>query len=144
MTLPLFAYGTLLAGAKHRISAHLREMSRPMGHATFQGRLYIVTDPDDPTNAYPAALPSADPADVVHGELYQITGDAERLYKLLDRFEGCWPDWPQPYEYLRREISVVRDGGETIQATAYLYTWDVSRARHVPAGRYRGELGDVR
>jgi gamma-glutamylcyclotransferase (GGCT)/AIG2-like uncharacterized protein YtfP len=142
--LPLFVYGTLLSGAGHRMGALLREHARLIGPGSFQGRLYIIPDPDDPSNAYPGAIPSGAPGDRVHGELYQVVGDAERLMAALDQFELCGPGSPEPHEFLCREIAVEQPDGSTLRAKTYLYTWDVSAARPVPSGRYTENGAHVR
>jgi gamma-glutamylcyclotransferase (GGCT)/AIG2-like uncharacterized protein YtfP len=117
----------------------LRENARYAGEASIRARLYIIRDPDDPVNTYPGAVPTADPADHLYGELYEITGDTARLYAVLDRFEGCSPDWPEPHEFLRRNVEVELMDGQAAAAIAYLYTWDVSLAKYVASGRYTNE-----
>ena len=132
----LFVYGTLLANANHALGALLRRHATATGAGSIRARLYIIADPDDATNAYPGAVPSGDRDDRVHGEIYALTGDPARLLATLDEFEHCSPGRPEPYEFLRRIVPVDADGGAVIKAMTYLYTWDVSRARHVPGGRY--------
>jgi gamma-glutamylcyclotransferase (GGCT)/AIG2-like uncharacterized protein YtfP len=142
--LPFFVYGTLLSGAGHQMGALLREHARLIGPGSFQGRLYIVPDPDDPSNAYPGAVPSGAIGDRVHGELYQITGDQDRLLAALDQFELCGPEHPEPHEFLSRQITVELADGTRLRAKTYLYTWDVSQARPVPGGRYTENGAKVR
>jgi gamma-glutamylcyclotransferase (GGCT)/AIG2-like uncharacterized protein YtfP len=142
--LPLFVYGTLLTNAGHRMGALLRANARRIGPGSFPGKLYIVPDPDDPANSYPGAVPGPANGNLVHGELYEITGDAEDLLAKLDAFEECGPDRAQPHEFLRREILVTRPDGHTRAAMAYLYTWDVSEARPIPSGRYTENGAHVR
>ncbi len=141
----LFVYGTLLTLADHPLGASMREHCRRLGPGSIQARLYIIDDPDEPgINSYPGAVPSGDADDSVHGEVYRVTGNAAELFMILDRYEACSPDRPQPHEFQRRSMPVRIVGGEPVEATVYLYTWDVSRARHVPSGRYDGHLGNVR
>jgi gamma-glutamylcyclotransferase (GGCT)/AIG2-like uncharacterized protein YtfP len=144
MDLPLFVYGTLLASARHPLGDHLRTHSHALGPARLRGRLYLITDPDDPTNAYPGAIPTADPADAVHGELYALTGDVPALLATLDAFEACSPEWPEPHEFLRRRVEVVEARGRCTPAIAYLYTWDVASARHIPSGCFTGSGALIR
>ena len=140
----LFVYGTLLSGANHPLGELLRRNASLIGTGSIAARLYIIPDPADPTNAYPGAIPSGDPADRVHGELYAITGDSTRLLQTLDEFEHCAPGRPEPYEFLRRTVLVDTANGMAIAAMTYLYTWDVSRARHVPDGQYAEDGSQVR
>lgn len=141
----LFVYGTLLTNAGHPLAGLLRTRARMLGAGSIRARLYIIDDPDDPgNNAYPGAVPSADPRDRVHGEVHALKGDTAELFAILDDFEACSPRWPEPHEFLRRRMSVEMAGGDRVEATVYLYTWDVTRARHVETGRYDGSLGAVR
>lgn len=144
----LFVYGTLLTSAEHPLGRLLRDKARLVGHGSINARLYLIEDPDDADNSYPGAVPSANPEDRVHGELYEVL-DREPLLEALDSFEACSPDWPEPHEFVLRavEVSVVEDGeGAAAQrpAMAYLYSWDVSSALRVPSGRFDAVAPTVR
>ena len=84
---------------------------------------------------YPVALPSHDPADRVFGETYKLL-NPDLVFEVLDDYEACTPDWPEPHEYLLRPVEVTLEDEQTVDAACYLYTWDVSTARHIPSGRY--------
>lgn len=139
----LFVYGTLLADSGHPIARLLAANGRRIARGSICGRLYIVPDPEDPTNSYPGALPCGNPNERVHGEVYEITGDRAALFARLDQYEVCSPDFPEPHEFMRRQVSVTLDTGRSITAMCYLYTWDVSKARHVPSGRYVDVMATV-
>lgn len=130
-----FVYGTLLTSVDHPLGKQMRAGARLLGEGSIRARLYIVNDPDDASNYYPAAVPAAADADRVHGEVYEIDG-AARLYAALDGFEACSSDWPEPHEFLRRRIRVRLASGGEVTASCYLYTWDVSRAEWIPHGRF--------
>lgn len=132
----LFVYGTLLADSDHPIARLLAVNGRRIARGSIAGRLYIVPDPTDATNSYPGALPSGVPGERVHGEIYEITGDRAALFAKLDHYEVCSPDFPEPHEFLRRRVTVDLEDGGSMLAMCYLYTWDVSGARHIPTGRY--------
>lgn len=139
----LFVYGTLLTVAEHPMGALLRDKARFLAHGAIQARLYIIDDPDDPgANFYPGALPSPDPADRVHGEVYSLT-DPAHLIEAFNDYEACSPNWPEPHEFLLRNLPVQTDQG-LIQAATYLYTWDVTGARHIPSGRFTELSPDTR
>jgi gamma-glutamylcyclotransferase (GGCT)/AIG2-like uncharacterized protein YtfP len=141
----LFVYGTLLTNAGHPLAEQLQRRGRKLGTGSIRARLYIIDDPDDPgRNSYPGAVPSADPADRVHGEVHELEGDTTGLFSILDDFEACSARWPEPHEFLRRSMTVEMTGGDRLEATVYLYTWDVTRARYIASGRYDGSLGAVR
>lgn len=133
----LFVYGTLRAEAAHPMGDLLRAHGRFVGLGTIRARLYIIDDPDEPGsgNAYPGALPSPDPRDRVEGELHRIDEPGVVL-PAFDAYEACTPDWPEPHEFLCRVVDVTMTDGTRRRAVSYLYTWDVSRARHVPSGRF--------
>lgn len=132
----LFVYGTLKPGSEHPLGTLLADHARHLGIGSIQARLYIVTEVDNlGENSYPGALPSPDPQDRVHGELYDIL-DPDRLFPEFDVYEACTPSWPEPYEFLRRRTEVRMENGSTQWSWCYFYSWDVSRATHVPSGRF--------
>ena len=57
-----------------------------MGAGHIQGRLYVVTEVDaEGQNRYPAAVPSADPADRVWGEIWHI--EDQTIWPEFDAYE---------------------------------------------------------
>ncbi|MCV6584615.1 MAG: gamma-glutamylcyclotransferase [Marinibacterium sp.] len=132
----LFVYGTLMTSAAHPMGQLLRDKAQRVGLGSIQARLYVIDDPDDPgNNFYPGALPSGRAEDRVWGELYKILDD-EDLFEAFDAFEACSPDWPEPHEFLRRNVVVTLEDGAQRWAACYLYSWDVSTARPIASGRY--------
>jgi gamma-glutamylcyclotransferase (GGCT)/AIG2-like uncharacterized protein YtfP len=117
----LFVYGTLRRGA--RMHALLAGAARPLGPATFRGRLYHL-------GGYPGAVASPDSGDVVRGELYALDGrDADRLLARLDRYEG--PD----FERVRAEV---RSDGP-VSSWIYLVRTSVEGRPRIVSGDYLGE-----
>lgn len=140
----LFVYGTLLAVAQHPLGDLLRAKARLLGPGHIQARLYIASEVDDQgPNTYPGAVPSADPADKVFGEVWEIT-DKDALYPVFDRYEACTEDWPEPHEFLLRSVPVTLETGTQVWAGSYLYAWDTSRCELVPSGRFSQVAPDVR
>ena len=133
----LFVYGTLMTTAGHALGQLLREKSRFVVKGSICARLYMIDEPDGSDNRYPGALPSPDPADRVYGEVYEIL-DPDPVFDELDKFEACAPGYPEPFEFLLREIDVATEDGGSFRAGCYLYTWDVSGAERIPSGRYEG------
>ncbi|MGH6784854.1 MAG: gamma-glutamylcyclotransferase family protein, partial [Sphingomicrobium sp.] len=84
----LFVYGTLSRDAGHPQHQNLAAHADYVGKGYFHGRLYRVAH-------YPGAVPSLDPGEKVFGELYSLR-DADRLFGLLDDYEGCGPADPPP------------------------------------------------
>lgn len=140
----LFVYGTLLARSGHPMGALLREHADEIGTGSIQARLYIIEEADAlGHNAYPGAVPSPHATDRVHGALYQVR-NAEPLFQVFNDFEACAPGWPEPYEFLLRPIDVTFQDGAILRASSYLYTWDTSRATHIPSGRFETYAPKVR
>ncbi|MEM8979421.1 MAG: gamma-glutamylcyclotransferase family protein [Pseudomonadota bacterium] len=132
----LFVYGTLLTSSEHPMGTLLRQHARLSARGSIQARLYQIDDPDAPgKNTYPGALPSPNPDDRVHGEVYAVM-DPDTLYPAFDDFEACGPAWPEPHEFLLREVTVSLADGLSRKAMCYLYTWDVSSAQLIPSGRF--------
>jgi gamma-glutamylcyclotransferase (GGCT)/AIG2-like uncharacterized protein YtfP len=142
--LPLFVYGTLLTVARHPMGNLLREHGEFAGTGSIRARLYIIDDPDEPgQNFYPGAVPSANNEDRVHGELYALHSP-ELVLGEFDDYEACSPRWPEPHEFLRRRVEVLLECGTVKPALTYLYTWDVTSARHIASGRFTEASPDVR
>lgn len=140
----LFVYGTLLQGSGHPMSRHLGLHASVVSPGSIQARLYIISEVDaEGPNSYPGAVPSPHPEDRVHGDLYRVN-DPESLFDRFNDFEACAPGWPEPYEFLLRPIEVTQSTGEQVWAQSYLYTWDTSRARLIPSGRFTQDLSSAR
>lgn len=99
---------------------YLRARSDYMGVATIGGTTVDL-------GGYPGLLISNHPDERVTGELYRIhEGMSEELFAVLDRYEGCSEDDPEPHEYFRhrREVLLQQDGQHDQQlydAWVYIY-----------------------
>lgn len=102
----LFVYGTLQGRSRHPVAERLREMSRLVGAARTQGRLYDL-------GAYPALVASPHGEDVVRGELIELASPADSL-PWLDAYEGP--------EYERRLVMVRLADESSVEAWCYVYT----------------------
>lgn len=124
----IFTYGTLRPGLGDVVEAHeFRATAKHLGPASFQGKLYAI-------DWYPGAIDSADPADVVIGDLFQFGKHADFFVK-LDTYEGCTANSPDPHEYMRviRTISV---NGQPQLAWIYLYNWAVTDQNRIESGDF--------
>jgi gamma-glutamylcyclotransferase (GGCT)/AIG2-like uncharacterized protein YtfP len=132
----LFVYGSLTTAAPHPNGERLRAEAALLGAATFQGQLYKVS-------WYPAAIASADPADLVHGEVYHLK-DAEHTLDWLDQYEGIKAGPVRPAaasdEYVRAEHPVQMTSGEILRVQIYLYTRPVAGLTRVQDGKWRALL----
>ena len=124
----LFVYGTLMRGFDHPMARLLAGHAEFLGEATCRGRLVLVKH-------YPGLLLSDAPADIVHGELFQLRVPDE-LLRELDIYEACGEGFPEPTEYLRQLIEVTLPGGAITQAWTYVYNWPVTGLPHIESGRF--------
>lgn len=127
--LPLFVYGTLRAGCGPAHQDLLGDAAA-LGPASLNGALYDV-------GGYPAAVLGNGP-DWIHGELYDLRGNAE-LFARLDAYEECSSEFPEPREY-RREIVEVSQNHRIRPAWAYLYNRPTRGLIRIESGDYRQYL----
>lgn len=126
----LFVYGTLLRSTAHPAGQFLRQATRFVAEATAQGKLYDL-------GRYPGMIRSDAPDDIVFGELYELLSP-QTLLTMLDEYEGCGPNDPKPYLFVREKLPVKSNDGELTQAWVYLYNHDLKAAGHIANGRYNG------
>jgi gamma-glutamylcyclotransferase (GGCT)/AIG2-like uncharacterized protein YtfP len=114
----IFVYGTLRRSSATPMAKVLARYSRYISAATMQGVLYEV-------GGYLGVVESTDVNDEVSGELHQIL-DSDSLLPLLDDYEECSTDFPEPHEYLRKALPIRLITGESVLAWVYVYNWQVS------------------
>jgi gamma-glutamylcyclotransferase (GGCT)/AIG2-like uncharacterized protein YtfP len=124
----LFVYGTLMRGFDHPMAKLLSRSADFIGEARCQGRLYLVKH-------YPGLVLSDDPNEVVFGELYRLRA-ADELLREFDMYEACGEGFAEPTEYVRRMLSVTRDGQTPDEAWTYVYNWPVARLPQIASGRF--------
>ena len=123
----LFVYGTLRQNtgtAMHGILAHNSEF---FGMGLLQGKLYLVGD-------YPGVVLSDNPADRVLGELYAIS--QAHVLGLMDEYEECTDEHPQPHEYIRRICPVKTETGLRVDAWVYLFNHATDNLRSIVSGDF--------
>jgi gamma-glutamylcyclotransferase (GGCT)/AIG2-like uncharacterized protein YtfP len=109
----IFVYGTLRRDTNSEMHRLLVQYAEFVSDATYRGKLYQI-------DYYPGAVPSDNPDDVVQGEVY-LLHQADIVLPLLDRYEECGPDFPEPNEYNRQKQSVLLKDGRTVTAWVYIY-----------------------
>jgi gamma-glutamylcyclotransferase (GGCT)/AIG2-like uncharacterized protein YtfP len=127
----LFVYGTLMRGYDHPVAQLLSRSADFLGEARCQGRLYRV-------NHYPGLVLSADPDEIVFGELYRLR-QPEALLRELDMYEACGEGFAEPTEYLRQMLKVTLDDSTTEQVWSYVYNWPVAHLPLIASGRFSRE-----
>jgi gamma-glutamylcyclotransferase (GGCT)/AIG2-like uncharacterized protein YtfP len=109
----IFVYGTLRSDANSEMRHLLVRYAEFVSDATYRGKLYQI-------DYYPGAVPSDNPDDVVQGEVY-LLHQADSVLPLLDQYEECGPEFPEPNEYSRRKQSVLLKDGRLVTAWVYIY-----------------------
>jgi gamma-glutamylcyclotransferase (GGCT)/AIG2-like uncharacterized protein YtfP len=128
----LFVYGSLRRGEENEMAALLHRHARWLGAGTIRARLYAVS-------WYSGAVPSGDPADAVHGDVFELDpSSADEVMARLDAYEGA--------DFALRPVDVTM--GETrAAADAYLYAASVAGLPWIAHGdwlRRAAEPGETR
>lgn len=129
----LFVYGTLMSHAGNEMAGTLARHASKLADGTFRGKMYRVHHPDG-TWDYPAVIATDDSLDVVHGEIYQLS--SPDIFALLDDYEACGPNTPEPHEYTRLVVEVKTAEGECIKAHIYLYALSTAGLEEITSGRF--------
>lgn len=124
----IFVYGTLrkkmASSMYHLLAGHCEYFS----DGYMQGKLYEV-------NGYPAAIESHSKQDKVHGEIYRIV-DADLLLAKLDEYEECTDKFPEPHEYIRKNLAITLSDGGSVMAWVYIFNHDVTNLMQISSGDY--------
>lgn len=134
----LFVYGTLKRGTEAKMSHFLARYADYYRDGTWQGRLYRL-------NGYPGAIPSDDPNDVIHGEVFRLR-QPTRALSGLDEYEETASG------LFRREVFPITvqefvAGGDTetqtshhktvvIRAWVYIYNKAIDGKARIESGRF--------
>jgi len=111
----IFVYGTLRSTSPAPMAREFAKNATLIGPARIPGRLIDL-------GRYPGLLEPNTPDDWVDGERWQLHAP-ESYLPVLDAYEGCGPDDPEPQEYERVARFVSRDTGKQDDAWVYLYMW---------------------
>lgn len=125
----LFIYGTLLSALNHPMHDVLKRYAELSAEVTLQAKLFDL-------GRYPGVVLSDNQKNRVKGEIYKIS-DCGKLFKVLDRYEGCSDEFPEPHQYLRRVVPVQADDDTKIDAWVYLFNWNSTGHRHIDLGDYK-------
>lgn len=124
----LFVYGTLSPGHAPPEIADTVSRLRPVGSASVRGRLYDLGE-------YPGAVLSKNSRSLIHGEVFELPGDAQTLSS-LDNYEGFEPNKPASSLFIRRAWPVLMDDGTRLRCWIYVYNGAVKDAPPLRSGRY--------
>lgn len=124
----IFVYGTLRKAFAIDMHQPLAQFCEFVSEGSMQGKLYEV-------EGYPGVVETNDLSDRVIGELYKIV-ERDALFSILDDYEMCSEHYPQPHEYLRKEIQVSTVNNQIIPAWVYIYNYSVAELQFIPSGDY--------
>lgn len=124
----IFVYGTLRRGFCNPVQQTLERCANFVSGAVLNGKLYEI-------EGYPGAVLSDDQCDLVIGELYKIK-NRDKIFSVLDEYEGCSQQFPEPREYIRKPVTVWLENGEGLMAWTYLYNWQINDKAHIRSGDY--------
>lgn len=124
----LFVYGTLRRDANSEMYHLLAQHAEFTDKGQLQGRLYTVEN-------YPGAIPSTDPQDVVHGEVYRLRKSAPILSR-LDQYEGCGPGFTEPTEFVRSKKLITLRSGNSLDAWVYIYNRPITGLAIIESGDF--------
>lgn len=124
----LFVYGTLRKALKHPLLKVLNKYAFFVDNGVCQGKLLNL-------GKYPGTIPSENSGDVVYGEVYGLK-DPEVILNILDRYEGCSPEVPQPTEFIRQSENILLSTGLRLQAWMYFYNLSAEQYEAIPDGDY--------
>lgn len=122
----LFVYGTLKREFNHPVAQQISTWMEFIDEASVKGRLYDC-------GSYPGLVLDVGDS-IVRGELFRVL-DSERVFSVLDAYEGCSTDDPQPHEYRRVSVDVFLSD-EMINAWVYDYRADTSQLTRIDSERY--------
>ncbi|MCB2014997.1 MAG: gamma-glutamylcyclotransferase family protein [Sphingobium sp.] len=118
----LFVYGTLRQGCDNAQARALTEMAEWLCTAQVSGRLLKV-------DWYPALTQGQG---TVTGDIFRLH-DPQAALALLDAYEECTSDFPQPWEYRREIVSADTPEG-MLRAWTYLYNRPADELPGIPGG----------
>jgi len=102
----LFVYGTLRRGLENQFSSLLAANAEFVDEARMPGRMYDF-------GWHPVAVPSGEPDEWVHGEVFRLNDAGSSILETLDRYEGP--------EFGRVSALVTCAAGPELKAWVYVY-----------------------
>lgn len=130
----IFVYGLLKSIYENEPAKFIRRNCSLIGNGSISGMLYDLGN-------YPGAIYEKNSLSKVHGEVYQINRNEKELVQFLDNFEGVGSQFKQPNEYVRSTIPVNISTG-MVEASTYLYNWNLEGAKMIDSGRYENVKGN--
>jgi gamma-glutamylcyclotransferase (GGCT)/AIG2-like uncharacterized protein YtfP len=125
----LFVYGTLRSDAGGEMHQRLVRFA---GRGSIRGRMYN-------NGWHPSAVPSADPAERIAGELYAIDAAAgDALLAALDEYEGYDAAHPASSPFVRQAVDAVGEDGTRVTTWVYFCNEPVDGLPRIASGDWIG------
>lgn len=122
----LFVYGTLMLGYPENPHRELLEEHCSGSFSGWcSGELYTLKE-------YPAMIPGTG---TVYGEILRVR-NAQELFKILDAYEGFYPETPARSHYLRVKTDAFTNGNISYRCWVYLYNLPVKHLKKLDSGRF--------
>lgn len=128
----LFVYGTLRRDPDDQTQHPFLDDCEYIGPAFIYGNLYEIDN-------YPGAVTGRTAQ--IKGELYLLRAP-EHTLSVLDIYEECATHFPQPHEYIRRQVLVDLPDGQSVSAWTYLYNRPTTGLQRILSGDYLHHLKD--
>lgn len=122
-----FAYGTLQTEFNIPLRHQITNMLEAVGKAYFLGRLFEI-------DKYPAAILDNTHCYKIHGQVFKVKN--KEVWTLMDEYEECSAEFPEPHEYERKIIEIYTETGDKINAWAYLYKYNTKSRYEIKTGNY--------
>ncbi len=130
----IFTYGTLMSSAScdagRSERAAMEAFAVKIGPGSIRGRLYDA-------GLYPAAVLDRRTPRRIHGEIWQLPRADRTLLDMLDRYEGCGPDSPEPHPYFRVRVQVRSPTLNRVASWMYVWRLPTMHLPEIHRGRWR-------
>lgn len=122
----LFIYGTLL-DEDNEYAVYLKKNSKPYLYGKVKGKLFDLGE-------YPGAILSDEGNQYIYGNILKIN-DPEKVFPLIDNYEGFGQHQPQPNEFIRITTLIETETG-LADCWIYLYNLSVEGLTRIEDGWY--------
>jgi len=123
----IFVYGTLLQGIQSNVAQYFHTNASFIGEGLMEGELYDL-------GMYPGAVYTSESDSKVYGHIFQLKNPTTVL-QVLDQYEGCPPDRPQPTEYIRKLVPIFLKN-EKKECWVYVYNLPTDKKEKITSGNY--------
>ena len=123
----IFVYGTLLQGIQSNVAQYFHTNASFLSEGLMAGELYDL-------GIYPGAVYQKDNSEKVYGHIFQLKNPTTVL-QVLDQYEGCPPERPQPTEYVRQLVPIFSKNKEK-ECWVYVYNFPTDKKEKIESGNY--------